>query len=174
MKILATAISEVKIIEQFQHIDDRGLFVKTYHKQSFKDAGIDFEMEESFYSISKQNVIRGMHFHHAPNDHAKIVFCTNGSILDCALDIRKDSPTFGQYVTASLSLENNNALYIPKGFAHGFATKSKSATTFYFVSGMYNAASDDGILYNSFGLDWGIDEPILNTRDLSFKPLNQF
>jgi dTDP-4-dehydrorhamnose 3,5-epimerase len=169
-----TAIAEVKLIEQFRHNDNRGAFVKTFHQNDFIAAGINFEMRESFYSVSSQHVLRGMHFHHAPADHAKIVFCTDGEILDVALDIRIDSPTFGQYATANLSFENNNALYIPKGFAHGFLTLSKSATTFYFVSGEYSPAHDDGILHTSFGMDWPCDNIITNQRDLDFQTITAY
>lgn len=172
MKVIETALPEVKIIEQFRHDDARGSFVKTYHEKSLSDAGISFTLRESFYSVSKQNVLRGMHFHYPPFDHAKIVFCTNGSILDCAVDIRKESATFGQFVSAELSYENNKALYIPKGFAHGFLTTSESATTFYLVDGMYSAAHDAGILYNSFGMNWQVVEPIMNERDQNFKSIS--
>lgn len=174
MTIRDTQIEEVKIIEQFHAEDGRGVFVKTFHDTSLKAAGISFEMKESFYSVSRKNVIRGMHFQHPPYQHAKIVFCTHGCILDVALDIRKHSPTFGQYVTAELSLDNKQALLIPEGFAHGFKTLTEDALTFYFVSSENNRDADDGLLYNSFGMDWGITEPIMSVRDLSFKSWNEF
>jgi dTDP-4-dehydrorhamnose 3,5-epimerase len=174
MIIKDTNIAEVKLIEQFRHNDNRGAFVKTFHKTDFANTGINFELKESFYSTSAQHVLRGMHFHHSPEAHAKIVFCTAGSIQDVALDIRIDSPNFGQYVTAILSFENNNALYIPKGFAHGFLTLSETATTFYLVDGEYNQASDDGILYNSFGMKWDSDEVTTNDRDLGFTSLGEY
>jgi dTDP-4-dehydrorhamnose 3,5-epimerase len=174
MIIKDTNIADVKLIEQFRHKDHRGAFVKTFHHTDFANAGIDFDVKESFYSTSAQHVLRGMHFHKSPAEHAKIVFCTAGSIQDVALDIRIDSPTFGQYVTANLSFENNNALYIPKGFAHGFLTLSETATTFYLVDGEYNQASDDGILYNSFGMNWDSDNVITNDRDLGFTSLEEY
>jgi dTDP-4-dehydrorhamnose 3,5-epimerase len=169
-----TSLEAVKLITQLRHDDERGAFVKTFHHANFKDYGIDFQMQESFYSISKQNVLRGMHFHHAPKDHAKIVFCSAGKILDVALDIRKNSDTFGQYFATELSAEMNNALYIPKGFAHGFLTLSASATTQYFVDGMYSQEHDDGILYDSFGMDWGVSELIINQRDKNFLSLANY
>ena len=94
-QILDTAIEGVKLIQQFRADDDRGSFVKSFHRSSFSEAGIEFELAESFYSTSKKNVIRGMHFHNPPFDHAKIVFCTQGSILDVALDLRQASSTYG-------------------------------------------------------------------------------
>lgn len=174
MKILSTAIEDVKIIEQFHADDARGVFVKTFHNSTLQENGIDFKLMESFYSISKKDVIRGMHFQHPPYHHAKIVFCTHGAIMDVALDIRKGSPTYGMYVTAELSLDNKRALYIPQGFAHGFRTLTDDALTFYFVSSENKKEADDGLLYNSFGLDWGIAEPIMSVRDLSFKKWEDF
>jgi dTDP-4-dehydrorhamnose 3,5-epimerase len=174
MIIKDTNIADVKLIEQFRHNDHRGAFVKTFHQTDFANAEIDFTIKESFYSISAQHVLRGMHFHKAPAEHAKIVFCTDGEILDVALDIRLHSPTFGQYVTANLSFEANNAIYIPKGFAHGFLALSKSATTYYFVDGEYNQACDDGILYNSFGMHWPVENVITNERDLGFRSLEEY
>ena len=174
MNIEESKIKEVKIIHQFRADDARGSFVKTFHHTSLKQNGIDFELKESFYSISTQDVIRGMHFHHPPFDHDKIVFCVDGSILDLALDLRKNSPTYGQSVSTELSFDNHKALYIPKGFAHGFLTLSKSATTFYFVSGEYNKDADDGVRYDSFDFDWGIKTPIMSDRDLSFHTLKDF
>jgi dTDP-4-dehydrorhamnose 3,5-epimerase len=170
MKIVNTNIDAVKIIEQFKHNDARGSFVKTFHYSSLSKAGIDFNLKESFYSTSNKNVIRGMHFHLAPFGHDKIVFCTAGAILDVALDLRKDKASYGQFVTCELSEHNNKALYIPRGFAHGFLSLSGQATTYYLVDGEYNAAHDAGILYNSFGFSWPCAQPILNERDLSFEP----
>jgi dTDP-4-dehydrorhamnose 3,5-epimerase len=174
MTINNTQLADVKLITQFRQNDDRGSFVKTFHASSFENANIHFTLQESFYSISKQNVLRGMHYHHHPKDHAKIVYCTDGEILDIALDIRPTSATFGQFVTAVLSAENNHALYIPKGFAHGFLTLSASATTNYLVDGEYSADHDDGILYNSFGMLWPTETIITNQRDLQFESFTDF
>jgi dTDP-4-dehydrorhamnose 3,5-epimerase/CDP-3, 6-dideoxy-D-glycero-D-glycero-4-hexulose-5-epimerase len=174
MMIENTLIPDVKIIHQFRAEDARGHFVKTYHQSSLAQAGIHFEMKESFYSVSKKNAIRGLHFQHPPYQHAKIVFCTEGAILDVALDIRKDSLTYGQFVTAELSAENNCALYIPEGFAHGFKTLTEGALTFYFVSSENVREADDGILYHSIGLDWQCESPIVSVRDQSFKSFQDF
>lgn len=175
MTVINTNIAPVKIIEQFRAEDHRGIFIKTFHQAQLAEAGIDFALKESFYSVSHQHVLRGMHFHAPPHDHAKIVFCTQGSILDVALDLRKESPTYGQAVSCELSHENHRALYIPKGFAHGFLTLTPQATTFYLVDGAYNADADGGVLYNSFHFNWPITgEPIISNRDLQFLPLSQF
>lgn len=169
-----TKIPEVKLIQQFKAGDQRGEFIKTFHKKDYVAAGIDFTLRESFYSVSAKNVIRGMHFHHPPFAHQKLVFCTHGCILDVALDLRTHSPTYGQSVSAELSQHNSKALWIPEGFAHGFLTLSDTATTFYLVSGEYQSTADDGVHFNSFGFDWPVKQPILSARDLGFKPLNEF
>lgn len=174
MRVETTAIDPVHILHAFRADDARGSFVKTFHFADLEKAGIVFHLRESFYSVSHRDVIRGMHFHHPPYDHDKIVFCTEGSILDVALDLRKTSPTYGQCVAEVLSFENNRCLYIPKGFAHGFLTLSEQATTCYFVSGEYHREADDGVRYDSFGFDWGVAHPVLSERDLSFKPLPDF
>lgn len=174
MQFESTIIQDVKLITQFHAHDLRGQFVKTFHEKSFFEAGISFTMKESFYSTSKQHVIRGMHFQHPPYQHAKIVFCTQGAILDVALDIRSASPTFGQFVCAELSAENNKALYIPEGFAHGFKSLTENALTFYFVSSENYREADDGILFSSFGMNWDCEEPILSDRDKSFVSFQQF
>jgi dTDP-4-dehydrorhamnose 3,5-epimerase len=138
------------------------------------EQGIQFELRESFYSISKKDVIRGLHFHKPPFDHAKIVFCSKGAILDVALDLRTDSATYGQHVMQELSAENHLAMYIPRGFAHGFLSLEEESQTFYFVDGVYDAASDAGILYRDAGINWPVENPILSERDLSFPSIHQF
>jgi dTDP-4-dehydrorhamnose 3,5-epimerase len=167
-------INDVKIIRQFRHDDHRGAFVKTFHDPIFQEQGINFDTKESFYSTSHQHVWRGFHFHHAPYAHAKIIFCTAGQILDMALDIRPDSNTFGKVANAELSFDNNTALYIPEGFAHGFLTLSTMATTFYFVSGAYQPSADDGILYSSVP-NLNLPENIItNERDQQFQTLESY
>ncbi len=174
MTVTPLDIPEVKLIRQPRFNDHRGTFVKTFHSSTLLAHGIDFQLKESFYSTSAKNVIRGMHFQVPPMDHEKIVFCTDGAILDVAVDLRKSSPTYGQFVTAELSAENNQALYIPKGFAHGFLSLTDSSTAFYFVSSEHSPEHDRGILFNSFGLDWQVSDPILSARDLAFPTLANF
>ncbi len=174
LTVTDTNIPAVKLISQFKASDHRGSFVKPFHDTDLSSAGIHFQMKESFYSISKKNVIRGMHFHLPPYEHDKIVFCTQGAILDVALDLRKDAPTYGQYVCQELSHENGKALFIPKGFAHGFLTLTEGATTFYFISGVYHAVADGGVKYDSFGYDWQDVKPIMSERDQHFQSFHDF
>lgn len=154
--------------------DERGDFVKTFHDTILKENGIDFTLKESYFSHSVKDTIRGMHFQLPPHQHAKIVFCPEGAILDVIVDLRKDSATYGQYYAQELSSANNKAYYIPEGFAHGFKALTEGAITYYLVSSEYSKDHDTGILYNSFGFDWGVEHPIISPRDLSFPELSSF
>ncbi len=154
--------------------DHRGNFTKTFQDSFFKQAGIGFDLRESYFSLSHKQVIRGMHFQLPPHDHAKVVYCPLGSILDVLIDLRKESDTYGQHYAAELSAANHRAYYIPKGFAHGFKALSDNAMTYYLVSSEYNQQHDTGIRYDSFGFDWEYVTPILSERDLSFPALKDF
>lgn len=109
-----------------------------------------------------------MHFQLPPHQHAKIVCCPQGAILDVLLDLRKDSNTYGHFFSAELSAANHQALYIPEGFAHGFQSLTDNAMTLYLVSSAYQSDADTGILYNSFGMNWPGANQIISDRDLSF------
>jgi dTDP-4-dehydrorhamnose 3,5-epimerase len=153
--------------------DERGDFVKTFHHTTMIGAGINFPLLESYFSHSKKDVIRGMHFQTPPHHHAKIVFCPQGAILDVIVDLRKNSPTYGKYYAHELSAENHKGYYIPEGFAHGFKALVDDAITYYLVTSEYSKEHDTGILYNSFDYYWGIADPIISDRDLSFPRLDE-
>ncbi|MDR3679450.1 MAG: dTDP-4-dehydrorhamnose 3,5-epimerase family protein [Flavipsychrobacter sp.] len=154
--------------------DARGGFVKTFNDSALQEIGVDFTLKESYFSVSKKDVIRGMHFQLPPYQHAKIVFCPQGAIIDVIVDLRKGSATYGQYYATELSADNHKAYYIPQGFAHGFKSLTDDAITYYLVSSEYNQANDTGIHYDSIGYDWGIASPVLSARDLSFATLHAF
>lgn len=175
-QLIATPLPGLYQLTLPAFLDARGLFIKTFHHSSLAAAGIDFELKESYFSFSKKDVIRGMHFQLPPHQHAKIVFCPVGEILDVAVDLRKNTSTYGQFFATKLSAENHQALYIPEGFAHGFKALTAGAMTYYLVSSEYHPASDFGIRYDSFGMDWGgdMDAPVLSERDKSFVGLAEF
>jgi dTDP-4-dehydrorhamnose 3,5-epimerase len=154
--------------------DARGTFVKTFHETTLRNAGIEFKLQESYFSMSKKDVIRGMHFQTPPHHHAKVVFCPQGAILDVIVDLRRSSPTYGQHYATELSAANNKAYYIPEGFAHGFKSLTDDAITYYLVTSEYSQPNDTGIRYDSIGFDWGVKEPIISARDLSFISLKEF
>lgn len=174
MKIQETKIPGALLITLPAHPDERGLFVKTFHESSLHEAGIVFPLAESYFSVSRKGVVRGMHFQRPPHAHAKIVFCPVGAIRDVVLDLRKESETFGQHFSQELSAENHNALYIPPGCAHGFEALTEGAMTYYLVSTEYNRDHDTGVRWDSFGMAWGIEAPILSARDAGFVGLGEF
>lgn len=154
--------------------DNRGLFVKTFHDTTFRSHGVGFELKESYFSISKKNVIRGMHFQTPPYHHSKVVFCPQGAILDVIVDLRKDSPTYGQHYAHELSQKNHKGYFIPEGFAHGFKALTDDAMTYYLVSSEHNKAHDTGIRFDSLGIDWGMGDHIVSERDMSFETFSSF
>jgi len=154
--------------------DNRGTFNKTYQEHFFNNAGIDFQLKESYFSLSKKDVIRGMHFQTPPHQHSKIVYCPSGSILDVILDIRKGSATYGKFYSTILSDENNKAYFIPEGFAHGFKALTENAMTYYLVGSEHNKDHDAGVRYDSFGMHWECIHPIISERDNSFPALESF
>jgi len=174
MQIQDLPLAGAKLITLPAFPDERGLFVKTFHGSTLKAAGIDFELKESYFSVSNKDAIRGLHFQTPPAQHAKIVFCPAGAILDLILDLRKDSPTFGTFHTEILSGENHRAYYIPEGFAHGFKSLTEGAMTYYLVSSEYHRESDTGIRWDSIGFDWECHTPIMSVRDVSFAALKDF
>ncbi len=172
MKIKPMDIDGAFIIENKQSQDQRGLFVKAFHKNTFKNHGLETDFQESFYSVSKKNVLRGMHFQLPPQDHSKLVYVVEGEVFDVAVDTRKSSKTFGGYVSAELSARNGRSIYLSKGFAHGFLTLSTTAIVVYMTTTEHSPGHDTGIRWDSFGLDWGIKAPIISDRDSNFKGLN--
>lgn len=150
-------------------VDNRGEFVKTIHEESFLEKGLDCDFKESFYSVSKRNVIRGMHYQLPPSDHDKLVYVLTGAIIDVVLDIRNDSPTFGKFFSIELSAENRKGIYIGKGFAHGFLSLYDNTTVEYHTTTPQDRACEAGIKFDSFGYDWQTTSPIISQRDQDFQ-----
>jgi dTDP-4-dehydrorhamnose 3,5-epimerase/CDP-3, 6-dideoxy-D-glycero-D-glycero-4-hexulose-5-epimerase len=169
-----TKLNGVYIINNFNAVDDRGLFVKTFNKKQFQDNNIDFDIRESYYSISNKNVIRGMHFQLPPHDHEKLVYVVKGSILDVIVDLRKNSKTYKQHISINLSEENKKSIFIPKGLAHGFKSMKDGTITVYNVASEYNADFDSGIKFDSFNFNWNSREIVMSNRDKDFQSLDSF
>lgn len=170
----ALPLEGAMVVEWPEALDARGHFVKIFHGPEFRRRGLDVQWEEVYYSVSHQRVIRGLHFQTPPHDHAKLVYCPHGAILDLMVDLRKSSPTYGKYHNLELTAENRRAVFIPRGFAHGFKALSPQAITQYLVSTAYAPEHDKGILYNSVGFDWGLGSPQVSDRDLGFPPFSEF
>jgi len=168
MKIHSVAIPGCYEIYPPVLSDERGSFVKTFHHESFIRHKLITEWQETYYSISKQKVLRGLHFQLPPHDHEKLVYCTDGGVLDVVVDLRVGSPAYGKHVMIELTADKANMLYIPRGLAHGFYVTTPSATMHYKVTTQYSPSHDTGILWNSAGIDWPDANPIISTRDKSF------
>ena len=172
--LIATEIPGVFEIDFFHVNDDRGTFVKTLYRPLLESHSLESNFAESFYSVNNKNVIRGMHFQTPPDDHAKIVYCTSGKLIDVILDIRKDSPTFGKYMSIELSADNFKGVYLPKGTAHGFCTLEDNTCMTYLTSTVHSPKNDGGILYSSFGFKWPLENAVHSERDLEFPSLSEF
>jgi len=170
MKIVDYEINGLKLISPRVFHDNRGFFLETYRDNAYTDfLGLTFVQDNLSYST--YGTIRGLHFQREPHAQAKLVRCTYGEILDVAVDIREDSPSFGKHTSVVLSSVNQKQLFIPAGFAHGFAVLSKEAIVEYKCSNYFSPGSDAGILYNDeqLGISWMIpmEERILSDKDLS-------
>lgn len=174
MEFIEMEISGLYLIKPKVFGDDRGKFVKTFHFDTFKKYGLKDNFVESYYSISKKNVLRGMHFQTPPYDHEKLVYVPYGSIIDVIVDIRKNSPTYGKFVTQKLSAENGNIFYIPKGCAHGFLSLEDNTNVTYMQTTMHAPNNDGGINYNSFNFNWNADDAVVSDRDKSLPNLSDF
>lgn len=168
MKRIDTKLPGVCIVEPVVHGDHRGYFMETYSAQTFADIGIDNVFVQDNQSFSaKKGVLRGIHFQNAPMAQAKLVRANRGAVLDVAVDLRKGSPTYRQWVAVELSEENRRMLFIPRGFGHGFVTLTDGVEFCYKVDSLYSSECDRGIRYNdpAIGVDWGIAQPILSQKD---------
>ncbi len=154
--------------------DIRGRFVKSLVASQFKALGLRTDFVEQYHSTSKAGVIRGMHFQAPPHEHAKLVYCAAGAITDVMLDLRKHSPTFGQAFALHLSAQSGHALYIAAGVAHGFKATEEPALLIYNVTSEYAPEHDEGVRWDSFGFDWGLETPVISERDRNFPALADY
>lgn len=154
--------------------DARGRFVKVFSQDAFASAGLATEFAEEYYSVSRQGVIRGLHFQVPPMEHAKLVYCVDGRVQDAVVDLRTGSPGEGRCAVVELSAEEGNMLYIPPGLAHGFCVLSASATLVYKVTSLYSPRHDKGILWDSAGIPWAVKNPVLSDRDRAHPRLADF
>ena len=167
MEISLTPFDGLKIIQLKIYHDNRGFFVERFNKKLFQELGLPVDYFQDNHSLSSPNVIRGLHFQNNPSQ-AKLVGCLRGKILDVAVDIRKDSPTLGKYFSIELSAENGKLLFIPEGFAHGFAVLgNEPADVMYKVDNQFSKEGDGGIRFNDpdLKIDWQIANPIISDKD---------
>lgn len=173
-RLLPTGIPGCAEIRFPAHPDERGIFVKTFQNSAFRDAGMEADFRESFYTVSGENVLRGMHLQLPPADHAKLVYCVEGSVADAFLDVRRGSPTYGRHSFIELSREACNGIYLPHGVAHGFCVLKSPAVLVYQVTAEHASHLDAGVAWDSFGAVWPTNFPVISARDATLPPLAAF
>lgn len=167
MEKIPTDIPDVFLIRPDVFEDNRGYFFESFSKTKFSSLGIDYEFVQDNQSLSEKNVLRGLHFQKAPHEQGKLVRVIKGAVLDVAVDIRKNSPYFGKYISCILSEKNKLMLWVPPGFAHGFLTLEDNTIFFYKCTKQYNKESEKIIRYNDpdININWNIESPIISDRD---------
>ena len=160
MNVIKTPIEGLLIIEPRVFHDARGYFVETYNEQRYREAGVDATFVQDNQSCSTYGVVRGLHFQKPPHTQAKLVSCTKGRVLDVAVDLRKESPTYGKWYAVELSEENHRQFYIPRGFAHGFSVLSEQAVFTYKCDNLYHPEAEGGLLLSDpdVAIEWQVPE----------------
>lgn len=174
-------ISELEIPGCYQIIpnifkDTRGTFTKTFHDKTLSQYNLDIELKEEFYSVSKKNVLRGLHFQSPPSAHNKLVYCPKGAVLDFFLDIRLGSPTYGKHLSIELNEQNAVILFLPIGIAHGFLSLVNDSLMVYKTDCSYDPDADAGLEVFSCGIELPIDvsKAIISDRDRNLTPFDSF
>jgi dTDP-4-dehydrorhamnose 3,5-epimerase len=173
MNVIETDIEGVLILEPKVFGDKRGFFMETWSRDRYRDAGLDVTFVQDNVSSSTKGVLRGLHYQY-PQPQGKLVQVLQGEVLDVAVDIRVNSPTFGKAVTCVLSEDNNRQFYVPGGFAHGFCVLSDFALFSYKCTDFYNPKTEGGVLWNDpdLAIDWPIETPLLSEKDRICPRLN--
>ena len=174
MKFVETEIKDVLLLKPKVHQDERGFFLESYRKELFHNRGIDIDFVQDNVSMSQKRTLRGLHYQ-IENPQDKLVMVVQGEILDVAVDIRRNSSTFGEHTSRILSENNKYQLFIPKGFAHGFAVLSDEAIVSYKCSDYYNPEGERGLKWDdpALDIDWRIGDPIISEKDQRQPLLNE-
>lgn len=168
VEIITTKIKNLFLIKPKVFQDNRGFFLEFYSERTFKGLGITTKFAQDNYSFSKKRgVIRGLHFQLPPNEQTKLVRVTRGAAYDVAVDLRKESPTYGKWLGFELTAENFDMVYVPQGFAHGFCTLEENTEVMYKNDNFYAPESEAGLRWNdpALNIDWPVDNPILSEKD---------
>ncbi|PIE12244.1 MAG: dTDP-4-dehydrorhamnose 3,5-epimerase [Rhodobacterales bacterium] len=176
MQIEHTALPGVLLLTPARFGDNRGFFSESWNRARMEAAGIDIDFVQDNHSLSAQvNTVRGLHFQAPPHAQAKLVRCGRGRLFDVAVDIRKGSPTYGQWIGEELSFENGKQLLIPAGFLHGFATREPDTEIVYKCSDYYAPECDGAVRFDSCGIDWGLSgDAVLSAKDEAAPALADF
>ncbi len=170
MNVRKTELPEVLVVEPVTYGDERGYFFEPFRQERFRDAGIDTAFVQDNCSMSRRNVLRGLHFQ---KYQGKLVTVVRGEVFDVAVDIRPDSPRFGKWVSVVLSESNHRQLCIPPGFAHGFCVLSDEAHVWYKATDIYRPEQEGGISWNDpeLGIEWPVPDPLISSKDRDNPPL---
>lgn len=176
MKVLDTALPDLKLIEPAVFGDDRGFFLESWNRRAFAEAGLDVDFVQDNHSRSARGVLRGLHFQN-PHPQGKLVRVVSGRAWDVAVDIRRNSSTFGQWMGVELSAANRRMLWVPPGFAHGFVSLEDGTDFLYKCTGFYDPSSEHSLLWSDegIGIDWPLEgiTPQLSAKDKAGRPLSQ-
>ena len=172
MIIEETNLPGVLILEPKVFLDDRGYFLETWNSTRYEQVGITGPFVQDNISFSKKGILRGLHFQY-PQSQGKLIQVLSGEVLDVIVDIRVDSPTYGQWIGEVLSESNHRQMYVPPGFAHGYCVTSEAALFSYKCTDFYNPATEHGIIWNDpdIGIEWPIEQPVLSPKDAVYPRL---
>ena len=168
MDFIPTKLDGVYIVEPKVFGDHRGFFMESWSKRAFEEAGLFYDFVQDNHSLSSvKGTLRGIHFQRGEYAQAKLVRCVRGAVLDVAVDLRPESPTYGQWTAVELSAENKRQFLIPRGFGHGFVTLTDEVEFLYKADNLYAPAYDGGIRWDDpeLGIDWGVENPVLSAKD---------
>lgn len=175
MKLIETKFEDVKLLELAAYGDDRGVFFEGYSARRYADIGLSTPFVQDNFSVSKKNVLRGLHFQ-SPNAQGKLITVLSGAVFDVVVDLRKSSKSFGDWFGVELSAQNRLQMYIPPGFAHGFISLTDSTLFCYKCTEFYDPKSERSLLWcdEEVGIKWPVREPIVSKKDLEGLRLSEF
>ena len=176
MEIIKTHIQGLLVIIPDIFEDERGHFFESWSRKTYQDIGLDLDFVQDNQSLSRKGVLRGLHFQNPPFDQGKLVRVIKGSVIDIAVDIRKDSITYGKHVAVKLSDVNKKMFWIPPGFAHGFVSLEKGTVFTYKCTQVYNKASEGALLWNDaeLNIDWRVENPLVSKKDMTATSFKDF
>ena len=176
MKVITNDIEGLLIIEPTVFGDERGYFYESFRSDVLQDYGLQLDFVQDNQSYSHKGILRGLHFQNHPHAQGKLVRVINGAVLDVAVDIRKESRTYGKHVSVRLDGDNKRMLYVPPGFAHGFVTLEDHTLFLYKCTNYYQKDSEGSFRWNSpeLAIDWGIENPILSSKDVEAPLFSEF
>ena len=176
MEIIETGFKDLLLLKPKVFKDPRGYFYESYNKAIFNNAGIAVEFTQDNQSLSNKNIVRGMHFQAPPHAQGKLVRVIKGAVQDVVVDIRKNSATYGQNYSVDLTEDNFLMLWIPPGFAHGFATLEDNTIFAYKCTDTYHPETEGGLAWDDreLGIKWQVNDPILSEKDTKYKPFSLF